>query len=109
MSAVTATVVNVRSEEADVMIDRSSRWGNPYRIGRDGDRAEVIRKYKQHLWEQMKAGEVTEQDLLALKDYRLGCWCKPAACHGDVLIAAIEWVVDEVAADSKFVRPAKES
>lgn len=29
-----------------VYIGRGSKWGNPFRIGRDGDRAAVIAKYE---------------------------------------------------------------
>ena len=39
-------VVNLRKEPYDVLINRASKWGNPYREGIDGDRAEVIRKYQ---------------------------------------------------------------
>src|SRR5258707_5579815 len=67
--------------EYDVRIDRTTRWGNPFHIGRDGTRAEVIAKYE--AWIQ------TQPNLLAalpeLRGKRLGCWCKPKACHGDVL------------------------
>ena len=30
-------------------IGRPSTWGNPFRIGRDGDRAEVVKKYSEYL------------------------------------------------------------
>ncbi len=67
-----------------VYIGRPSKLGNPYHIGRDGDQATVIAKYRRHL--------ARRPDLLAalpeLTGKRLGCWCKPAACHGDVLVAA---------------------
>jgi hypothetical protein len=26
-------------------------------------------------------------------DLQLGCWCSPQSCHGDVIKAAIEWVI----------------
>ncbi|MHC4867811.1 MAG: DUF4326 domain-containing protein [Planctomycetota bacterium] len=43
------TVVNVRRDECDVYIGRGSIWGNPYRIGRDGGRADVIAKYARYI------------------------------------------------------------
>lgn len=74
-------VVNIRHESYSVLIDRRTKWGNPFRLDRDGTRAEVIAKYK--AWIQ------TQPQLLAslheLKGQRLGCWCAPLACHGDVL------------------------
>ena len=75
-------VVNLRREPYDVRIDRRSKWGNPYRMPQDGDRATVIAKYRDYI-----LGEPAL--LAALGDLRgktLGCWCKPAACHGDVLV-----------------------
>lgn len=75
------TVVNVKVEKCDVFIGRPSRWGNPFKIGRDGTREEVIEKYERYIQ--------TRPDLLAalptLKGKRLGCYCAPLACHGHVL------------------------
>ena len=55
--------------------------GEPFTIGKDGDREEVIQKYIAWLENQ--------PELLAsiheLKGKILGCWCSPNACHGDVL------------------------
>jgi hypothetical protein len=83
-------VVNVRSGEAyDVYIGRQnrfppfprSRWANPYKIGPDGDRAQVIDQYAERF--------LFRPDLLAaveeLRSKTLACWCAPEACHGDVL------------------------
>jgi hypothetical protein len=65
----------------DIFIARPSKWGNPFIIGRDGTREEVIEKYK--MWFS------TQPDLIAaipeLKGKVLGCWCKPGKCHGDFL------------------------
>jgi hypothetical protein len=41
-------VVNKRIDAFDVYIGRGSVWGNPFVIGKDGDRAEVIRKYEDY-------------------------------------------------------------
>jgi len=76
-------VVHCKKSKYDVYIGRPSKWGNPFEIGKDGDRATVIRKYREWL--------VTQPDLMAalpeLKGKVLGCWCAPKACHGDVLHA----------------------
>jgi len=77
-------VVNVdKNESYDIYIGRGSDWGNPYAIGIDGDRDEVIRKY-QYDFERGFLKSNKEQ-LLKLRGKTLGCHCKPAACHGDVL------------------------
>ncbi|MDJ0276274.1 DUF4326 domain-containing protein [Sphingomonas sp. 2R-10] len=64
-----------------VYIGRGSKWGNPFVIGRDGNRAEVIAKYGRWLRTQ-------HQLLRALDELRgrdLVCFCAPLACHGDLL------------------------
>jgi len=44
------TVVNLRrGHQYHIFIGRGSPWGNPFHIGRDGTRAEVIEKYRQWL------------------------------------------------------------
>ncbi len=74
-------VVHFKRESCQVYIGRPGIWGNPYTIGRDGNRDEVIALYERHL--------LDSPELLAklpqLKGMVLGCWCKPKACHGDVL------------------------
>lgn len=79
-------VVNKRVEPYDVYIGRGSKWGNPFHIGQDGTREDVIEKYEK--WIR------TQPELMAslheLKGKRLGCWCYPQHCHGDVLVELIE-------------------
>jgi RNA recognition motif-containing protein len=75
-------VVHCKKSNYDVYIGRPSDWGNPFVIGKDGDRADVIRKYRQWINRQ--------PDLIArakkeLRGKRIACWCKPDACHGDIL------------------------
>jgi len=83
--------VNVKFEQYDVLIDRKSRWGNKYIMGRDGDRDNVCDLHRAWLWREIKAGRITLEDLAALRGKRLGCHCAPLRCHGDTLSAAAEW------------------
>ena len=82
-------VVHCKREEFDVYIGRGSRWGNPYSHKGGtlaehvvGSRAEAIQKFEEYL--------LSNQDLMSsleeLKGKTLGCWCKPKACHGDILL-----------------------
>ncbi len=66
-------------------IGRGSYWGNPYSMYEGGDdREEVIRKYKYDFdFEKFSNKEKAEVYKLAGK--RLGCFCKPEDCHGDIL------------------------
>ena len=74
--------VNAHNSDYDVLIARPSKWGNPFQIDRDGNREQVIRMYEIHVR--------CRPDLIAalpeLAGKRLGCYCRPEACHGDVLI-----------------------
>lgn len=80
-------VVNLdKAEPYDVYIGRGTPWGNPYAIGFSGDRNEVIRKFKYDFDRGfVRDGEEFKKRLRALAGKRLGCHCKPFACHGDVL------------------------
>lgn len=67
-----------------VYVGRPSKWGNPFVIGVDGTRKEVIERYRAYL--------IGTPALLAaakseLKGKTLSCWCKPKPCHGDVLLS----------------------
>ncbi|MXY41564.1 MAG: DUF4326 domain-containing protein [Rhodospirillaceae bacterium] len=74
-----------------VLIDRRTKWGNPFRIGRDGLREEVIARYREDLWRRIRAGEIPLEELAELDGCWLACWCEPLPCHGDVLARAAEW------------------
>lgn len=66
-----------------VYIGRPSKWGNPFEIGKDGDREEVCKKYAEWILTQP---ELIEQAKAELKGKDLVCYCAPHACHGDTLI-----------------------
>ena len=89
MSEPRTTVVNVRRDEYDIYIGRGNRryglarsiWANPFHIGPDGNRQRVIDHYRAYL---LRTPELLAR-LPELKGQRLGCWCAPEPCHGDVL------------------------
>jgi hypothetical protein len=58
-----------------------SRWHNPFRIGPDGTRDEVIGKFEEYLM----ADEALMEMLPSLRGKILVCWCKPESCHCEVL------------------------
>ena len=79
-----------------VRIDRRTRWGNRFVIGRDGDRARVIELYRRDLWRRIRAGEVALKDLAALNSATLLCHCRPLRGHGDVLARAAAWAAGQL-------------
>ena len=80
---MTANVVHCKRSKYDVYIGRPGPFGNPFEIGKDGTREEVVEKYAEWV--------LTQTELLAiikieLKDKILGCWCAPKLCHGNILL-----------------------
>jgi hypothetical protein len=77
-------VIHCKRDKSDnvVYVGRPTKWGNPFVIGKDGNRDEVITKY--HNW------IITQKDLLKdlheLKGKDLSCWCSPEPCHADILL-----------------------
>jgi uncharacterized protein DUF4326 len=59
------------------------RWGNPFVVGKDGSREEVIAKHK--AWLLSPENKELMSQIHELKGKVLGCWCAPLPCHGDML------------------------
>lgn len=82
MKPLVIGVAEMTGDDDEVFIGRPSKWGNPWAIGHDGDRDRVIDRYDRWL--------DTQPELLAaipeLTGKVLVCFCKPARCHGDVLV-----------------------
>lgn len=91
------TVVHLRRlkgkivQDCDIYIGRTcnmggwklheSKWHNPYSVkqhGRDG----ALDLYKKYIESNQNN---LLNDLHELAGKRLGCWCKPNRCHGDIL------------------------
>ena len=84
MDELIARVHNKRAGTAPadaVYIGRGSPWGNPFVIGRDGDRDTVCDRFE--------AETLPALDLEPLRGKDLVCWCKPARCHGDSILSAL--------------------
>lgn len=85
-------VVNLRKEKYTHYIGRGSVFGNPFVIGKDGNREEVIKKYNWWVRTYMYSNGMFGLSSLGLaiydlpEDAILGCYCKPKACHGDVIV-----------------------
>ncbi len=75
-----------RKPRAAVVVARPSRWGNPFRLGVDGDRDECVARYRQALLGgQLPFSIADVRHELAGRD--LACWCPHhLACHADVLL-----------------------
>lgn len=79
-------VVNLKYEKFDVFIGRPSKWGNPFYIGKNATREEVIEKYRNYILNNKEL----LNDIEELRGKTLGCYCKPKKCHGDILVELID-------------------
>tara|TARA_Y100000034_G_scaffold34222_1_gene41948 strand:- start:17454 stop:17693 length:240 start_codon:yes stop_codon:yes gene_type:complete len=70
---MTTKVVHINTNLHTRYIGRPSIYGNPFAIGRDGTREEVILKYKEYFYKKIQQDEI------------LGCYCAPKACHGNII------------------------
>lgn len=80
----TPRVWNVRDPAAPadgVRIDRGTPWGNPFKVGIDGNRATCIRRFEHEVLPLLDLEPLRGRDLL--------CHCKPKACHGDPILRAL--------------------
>ena len=82
-----ARVLNKRTDIIPpdaVYVGRPSKWGNPFKVGRDGTRVEVISKYRSRIINILQSTDSHYIDELKGKD--LVCWCAPLPCHADILL-----------------------
>jgi hypothetical protein len=104
-------VVNVRkmiSSDDLVYIGRASgrfhgsALGNPFRIGSHGTREQVIEKYRIWLWKMIRNRDervISELKMIVERvrngeNLYLGCWCAPSACHGDIIVRCVNWIIE---------------
>lgn len=66
-----------------VYVGRPTKWGNPFVIGRDGTREEVIAKFEAYLRRSPTLMAAAQREL---KGKDLTCWCAPLPCHAQVLM-----------------------
>lgn len=76
-------VVNKYKEPYDILIQRGTIWGNPFK---DGTREENIENYRIYIL----SNPYLMSRICELKGKRLGCSCKPKKCHGDVLVELVQ-------------------
>lgn len=81
-------VFNIRhSHPVDaVLVDRSTDFGNPFVIGRDGNREQVCDKYDVWIWmpeQRWLRARMMEE----LRGEDLLCWCEPERCHARTIMS----------------------
>ena len=79
------TVVNKHKDRYDTYIGRGSVYGNPFIISKDNTREAVLLNFTKYFYDKVDKDPEFKKQVLLLKDCRLGCFCKPEACHGDII------------------------
>jgi hypothetical protein len=84
-------LVNVSryGKEGVQMIDRDTRFGNPFRLKEDGGdytREESVARYETWFKNKIQSDDDFRAAVEELRGETLGCWCKPKPCHGDVIL-----------------------
>lgn len=86
-------------EEISILIGRPSIFGNPYTHLKGktiakfkvSTREEAVSKYRDYFYKMIETQKVWRDELFRIKelsktnDIHLMCWCKPLACHGDII------------------------
>src|SRR5258708_30825901 len=90
-------VVAISKENFDIYIGRKvshrfeeSTFHNPFKIGYDGDRREVVLLFLEY-WYAPERKTLRELAVKELTGKTLGCWCKPLLCHGDIVASYVNW------------------
>jgi len=63
-----------------------SKWANPFIVGEDGTREQVIQAFREWIKHQPELMNALEE----LRGKILVCYCCPKACHGHVLVELLE-------------------
>lgn len=84
------TVVNLYKDKYDVYIGRGGKglngyFGNPFKLTPGEDRGATIERFKEYFYYRLQNDPVYKESIHRLKDKVLGCFCKPNACHGDII------------------------
>lgn len=93
------TVVNFRVEKCDVKITRTPKneipepptfgcFGNPFPVGEHG-REKCIELFEEYFLKRVDEDVKFREAVLQLRGKKLGCFCKPQKCHGDIIV---EWL-----------------
>lgn len=83
-------VVNIYKDEYDVYIGRKGKnqdgyFGNPFPLKQGEERGSTLSKYKDYFYKRLENDLEFKEKILSLKGKKLGCFCKPNPCHGDII------------------------
>lgn len=101
------TVVNLNNSAYDVYIGRQRQgldgyFGNPIVRGKECcvcgethyDNQSIVACYRKGFYHEIERNKEFAERISQLKGKRLGCFCKPDHCHGDVIVEYLESTED---------------
>lgn len=94
------TVIHIKDRQpSDIYIGRAGHredgyFGNPFKLSAQESRSDTIERFKAWFLNRVKTDPEYRQRVLALRGKRLVCFCKPLACHGDVIAEWLESLID---------------
>lgn len=104
------SVVNRTKSDAGIYVGRPSIFGNPFEIGRDGTRTQVIQKYEDYFVRRLELDILFHREFMKLVDaaregdITLACWCCPQRCHAEIIKKYIELELNKDRLKSIFKR-----
>lgn len=92
---INTTVVNIRTHKYDVYIGRAGcgnvvphcdgYFGNPFSVSRDGGHERAISLYRDYFLKRLLIDPIFAARVEELRGKRLGCFCAPKNCHGNII------------------------
>lgn len=87
---------------SDVYVGRPSALGNPFMMKNESERSLVISQYRKWLWAEINnESSKARAELFKLasrvksgEKVRVVCWCNPLPCHGDIIVKAVNWLIN---------------
>lgn len=85
---------NGQNDMTNTEIGERGWLGNPFEVGEDGTREEVVAKFEQVFSQRIEDDPQFADAVASLAGKRLGCWCQQLAergggamCHGEIIAA----------------------
>ena len=84
---------------------KASTFANPFKVASEAGRQECLQRYEVYMRKRLQTEPAVLSELLELRGKKLGCWCHPKACHGDVLVKLIEEHVLKQSTEAEATEP----
>jgi hypothetical protein len=82
-------IVNLRNTKECFKVDRSTPFGNPFRLYKESDRGLVLDQYCNWIYAPEQKWLRDKMRTEIPKDATLGCWCYPKLCHAMVIACIV--------------------